>query len=62
VEPLGPLVAGLLLGAFGDEVTVLVLALVCLVLALVSTLSPSIRDSPSLDELATPSASLAAAD
>jgi MFS family permease len=63
-QPLGPLVAGLLLGAFGDEVTVLVLALVCLCLATISTLSPSIRSSPSLDELAdlTPSASLAAAD
>jgi MFS family permease len=63
-QPLGPLVAGLLLGAFGDEVTVLVLALVCLALALVSTLSPAIRSSPSLDELAdpTPSASLAGAD
>jgi MFS family permease len=50
-QPLGPLAAGLLLAAFGPRVTVLVLALVCAGLALWSTLSPSIRKSPSLDEL-----------
>jgi predicted MFS family arabinose efflux permease len=64
-QPLGPLVAGVLLGAYGDKATVLVLSLVCLALALVSTLSPSIRRPPSLDELddlATPSASLAGVD
>jgi MFS family permease len=50
-QPLGPLVAGLLLAAFNARVSVLVLALVCAALALFSTLSPSIRKSPSLDEL-----------
>jgi predicted MFS family arabinose efflux permease len=63
-QPLGPLAAGLLLAASSPRLTVLVLALVCLALALVSTLSPSIRRSPSLDELdpvATPSASPAEA-
>lgn len=50
-QPLGPLAAGLLLAAFSPRVTVTVLALICLGLALVSTLSPSIRKSPSLDEL-----------
>jgi predicted MFS family arabinose efflux permease len=50
-QPLGPLAAGLLLAAFAARATVVVLALVCLGLALVSTFSPSIRTSPSLDEL-----------
>ena len=50
-QPLGPLAAGLLLGAFGARTTVLVLAVICVALALFSTLSPSIRNSPSLDEL-----------
>jgi predicted MFS family arabinose efflux permease len=50
-QPLGPLAAGLLLAAFTDRITVLVLALVCVALALISTFSPSIRKSPSLDEL-----------
>jgi MFS family permease len=50
-QPLGPLAAGLLLGAFGARTTVLVLAAVCAALATFSTLSPSIRNSPSLDEL-----------
>lgn len=49
--PLGPLAAGLLLGAFSAKTTVLVLALACLGLASFSTLSPAIRDAPSLDEL-----------
>ena len=50
-QPLGPLAAGLLLGAFSARATVIVLALVCLGLASFSTLSPAIRTSPSLDEL-----------
>jgi predicted MFS family arabinose efflux permease len=50
-QPLGPLAAGLLFAAFGARVTVLVLALVCAALAVWSTLSPSIRNSPSLSEL-----------
>jgi MFS family permease len=61
--PLGPLAAGLLLGAFGARTSVLILASLCAALATFSTLSPSIRNSPSLDELdelATPAASPAA--
>ena len=50
-QPLGPLVAGLLLASFSARATVLVFALVCLVLATWSTVSPSIRNSPSLAEL-----------
>jgi MFS family permease len=50
-QPLGPLAAGLLLAAFSSEATVLVLALCCVGLATVSTVSPSIRNSPSLREL-----------
>lgn len=50
-QPLGPLAAGLLLAAFTPRLTVLVLAALCAALALFSTLSPSIRNSPSLDEL-----------
>ncbi len=50
-QPLGPLAAGLLLGAFGGRVAVLVLAFLAVALAVWSTLSPSIRDAPSLDEL-----------
>ena len=50
-QPLGPLAAGLLLAAFSPRLTVLVLAVICAGLALFSTLSPSIRNSPSLDEL-----------
>lgn len=49
--PLGPLAAGLLLGAFSARAAVLVLAAMCAALALVSTVSPSIRNAPSLDEL-----------
>lgn len=49
--PLGPLAAGLLIGAFGARTTTLVLALMCVALATFSTLSPSIRKAPSLDEL-----------
>src|SRR6185437_496061 len=48
-QPLGPLAAGLLLAAFGARTTVLVLAAVCVALAVFSTLSPSIRKAPSLD-------------
>ena len=49
--PLGPLAAGLLLDAFSAKTTVLVLALCSVALAAWSTLSPSIRNAPSLDEL-----------
>ena len=50
-QPLGPLAAGFLLASFSARTTVLVLALVCLGLATWSTVSPSIRRSPSLSEL-----------
>jgi predicted MFS family arabinose efflux permease len=49
--PLGPLAAGLLLGSFTARVSVIVLASICGALALWSTLSPAIRNAPSLDEL-----------
>jgi len=63
--PLGPLAAGLLLGVLSQRATVLVLALLCAALALVSTLSPSIRNAPSLaelDDLPMPAVSPAGAD
>ena len=51
-QPLGPLAAGLLLGAASPRVTVLVFTLVSASLAAWGTLSPSIRRAPSLAELA----------
>jgi len=50
-QPLGPLVAGLLLGAYSSQVTILVLGAICIALAVFSTVSPSIRKPPSLKEL-----------
>jgi predicted MFS family arabinose efflux permease len=52
-QPLGPLVAGLLLGATTARWTVFVFAGTMVLLALWATLSPSIRRAPSLSELAT---------
>jgi predicted MFS family arabinose efflux permease len=52
-QPLGPLAAGLLLGAASARATMLVFALVSAALALWGTLSPSIRRAPSLAELVT---------
>jgi hypothetical protein len=49
--PLGPLAAGFLLGSVSERVTVVVFASIALAVALWSTLSPSIREAPSLDEL-----------
>jgi len=49
--PLGPLATGLLIGAYGTSVTVAVLASLAGALAAWSTLSPSIRNAPSLDDL-----------
>ena len=49
--PLGPLAAGLLLGTFSPRTAILVLAIVAFALAVWTTLSPSIRHSPSLAEL-----------
>jgi hypothetical protein len=51
IAPLGPLVAGTLLGAVSARATIAVFAAVALVLAVWGTLSPSIRAAPSLDEL-----------
>jgi hypothetical protein len=51
VAPLGPLVAGVLLGAASARATVAVFAAFALVLALWGTLSPAIRSAPSLGEL-----------
>jgi MFS family permease len=51
-SPLGPLVAGLLLGAVSARLTVAAFAVLGLVLALWGTLSPAIRAAPSLAELA----------
>ena len=49
--PLGPLAAGFLLDAVSARVTVAAFALLGLVLALWGTLSPAIREAPSLDAL-----------
>jgi MFS family permease len=49
--PLGPLVAGFLLGAVSERETTVVFAAVAFAVALWSTLSPSIRRAPSLAEL-----------
>ena len=49
--PLGPLVAGLLLGAFSPRLTCLVITVWFAAIALWGTLSPSIRKAPSLSEL-----------
>jgi hypothetical protein len=51
VAPLGPLVAGILLDAVSARATMAVFASIGLVLSLWGTLSPAIRDAPSLDEL-----------
>jgi hypothetical protein len=50
--PLGPLAAGLMLGATSPRTTVAVFTGLLAVLAAFSSLSPSIRNAPSLDELA----------
>ena len=50
--PLGPLLAGFLLGAVSARATIAFFAAFSLGLALWGTLSPSIRRAPSLDELA----------
>ncbi|HEY3184330.1 MAG TPA: MFS transporter [Gaiellaceae bacterium] len=49
VAPLGPLVAGLLLGTTSARTTVAALAACSLALALWGTVSPAIRDAPRLD-------------
>jgi MFS family permease len=49
--PLGPLLAGFLLGSYSSRLTLLVLGGISLALAIWTTLSPSIRNAPSLSEL-----------
>jgi MFS family permease len=53
--PLGPLAAGLLLDTFSARVTMLVLGGIALAVAVWTTVSPSIRNAPSLAELEDPS-------
>ena len=53
ITPLGPLAAGFLLGAVSERAAIGVFAAFGLILALWGTLSPSIREAPSLDELDT---------
>jgi MFS family permease len=49
--PLGPLAAGFLLGTVSSRETIFAFAAIALAVAIWSTLSPSIRDAPSLAEL-----------
>jgi hypothetical protein len=51
IAPLGPLVAGVLLGAVSARATIAVFATFALALAVWGTLSPPIRTAPSLEEL-----------
>jgi hypothetical protein len=51
IAPLGPLAAGVLLGAVSARATIALFAVFGLALAVWGTLSPSIRRAPSLDEL-----------
>jgi hypothetical protein len=51
IAPLGPLVAGVLLGASSARATIAAFAGFGLVLAVWGTLSPSVRAAPSLDQL-----------
>ena len=51
IAPLGPLAAGVLLGAVSARASVAVFAAAGLVLAVWGTLSPSIRAAPALDQL-----------
>ena len=51
IQPLGPLIAGVLLSTVSARATVALFAAVGLVLAVWGTLSPSIRTAPSLDDL-----------
>lgn len=58
--PLGPLTAGLLLGSFSARTTMLVLGGIALAVAVWTTVSPSIRNAPSLSELEDPPEALPA--
>jgi len=50
--PLGPLIAGVMLGSFSARTTVAVFTVLLAAVAVVGSLLPSIRNAPSLDELA----------
>ncbi|MDQ3876483.1 MAG: hypothetical protein M3322_13225, partial [Actinomycetota bacterium] len=50
IAPLGPLAAGFLLDAVSERATIAVFAGFGLLLAVLGTLSPSLRAAPSLDE------------
>jgi Major Facilitator Superfamily len=52
IWPLGQLLTGVLLGAAPARVTIAVYAASALLLAVLGTLSPALRDAPSIDELA----------
>ncbi len=54
IAPLGPLIAGVLLGAASARATIAVFAAAGLLLAVWGTLSPSIRSAPSLADLDSP--------
>ena len=49
--PLGPLAAGFLLGSVSERATIVFFAAIAIAVAVWSTLSPSIRNAPSLTEL-----------
>jgi hypothetical protein len=51
IAPLGPLAAGVLLGAVSERAAIALFAALGFVLAVWGTLSPSIRAAPSLDEI-----------
>ncbi|HUZ97928.1 MAG TPA: MFS transporter [Gaiellaceae bacterium] len=50
--PLGPLIAGVLLGVVSERDTIAILTALLAALAIIASLLPSIRNAPSLDELA----------
>jgi MFS family permease len=50
--PLGPLAAGVMLGSLSARTTVAILTVMLFAIAVVASLLPSIRNAPSLDELA----------
>jgi predicted MFS family arabinose efflux permease len=52
--PLGPLLAGLMLGSLSARATVAVFAVLLLVLAVLGTTNRAIRNAPSLDEIREP--------
>jgi hypothetical protein len=49
--PLGPLAAGFLLGAYSGRTTIAILGALLVVLAVLASILPLLRDAPSLSEL-----------